>query len=356
LAQLVAEHNNLRAAHEWASEDRDRSEVEVRLVGALSYFWIVLGYMDELRRWLNTALERVDMSQPALHAPMLLAAGMASTYEGDLQQGTALYQRSLSLYQDSGDRESVAFALTELGFVMFLQGDYQQAQRYLEESLALQRELGLSHNIIWSLLRLADIYRDRGEYEAAFRLLEEALARSRDVRHKEVEAWALVNLGRVAYRLGNPEQAMAYSQQGLAVFRDLKYQYGIAETLIDLGDIAHAREDDLQALAFYRESLTLIKNMGNVHYTHENIERLAGLLGRQQQPKRAVQLFAAIEHYREQKGIIRKSIDHPRYAQDLAAARAQLDQETFATAWERGSRLSLDQAIDEALAISEASV
>ncbi len=347
--RLVAEHHNLRAVHEWARVATDRTEIELRLVGAVWYFWLNLGYMDEMGRWLTAALERSQASRPELQAPLYHGAGMASTYKGNFQQGATFYQRALSLYQDIGDREGIAFTLLELGYAMALQGNYQQAQRYVEESLALRRAAGRPHDIIWSLLRLADIFRDQGEYETAVPLLEEALVRSRAVRNKEVEAWALMNLGRVALRQRNNQRALAYCQESLALFRDLKFQFGVAETLIEIGDVARAREDDQQAIELYRESLTLIKSMGHVPYTQENIERLAGALGRQRQPERAVRLLAAMERYREQNGITRSPIDHPRYMQDVAAARAQLDEPTFDAAWAQGRAMTLDQAIAEAL-------
>jgi hypothetical protein len=62
-----------------------------------------------------------------------------------------------------------------------------------------------------------------------------------------------------------------------------------------------------------------------------------------------VRLLAAMERYREQTGIIRSPIDHPRYTQDVAAARAQLDETAFDAAWAEGRAMTLDQAIAEAL-------
>ncbi len=222
--------------------------------------------------------------------------------------------------------------------------------RYAAVALFIQRAADAKSDFtITNANAPADIFRDQGAYETAVPLLEEALVRSREVRNKEVEAWTLMNLGRVALRQRNTERALTCCQESLALFRDLKFQFGIAETLIEIGDIAHAREDDQQALERYRESLFLIKRMGHVPYTQENIERLAGALSRQRQLRRAVRLLAAMERYREQSGIIRSPIDHPRYTQDVATTRAQQDEATFDAAWAEGRAMSLDQASAEAL-------
>ena len=222
--------------------------------------------------------------------------------------------------------------------------------RYAAVALFIQRAADAKSDFtITNANAPADIFRDQGAYETAVPLLEEALVRRREVRNKEVEAWTLMNLGRVALRQRNTERALTCCQESLALFRDLKFQFGIAETLIEIGDIAHAREDDQQALERYRESLFLIKRMGHVPYTQENIERLAGALSRQRQLRRAVRLLAAMERYREQSGIIRSPIDHPRYTQDVATTRAQQDEATFDAAWAEGRAMSLDQASAEAL-------
>jgi predicted ATPase/DNA-binding XRE family transcriptional regulator len=55
--RLQREQDNLRAALVWAAA-HDETEVELRLVGCLTYFWWAGGYLHEACQWLEDALAR----------------------------------------------------------------------------------------------------------------------------------------------------------------------------------------------------------------------------------------------------------------------------------------------------------
>jgi hypothetical protein len=75
LGNLQLEHDNLRAALAWAGEVGE-ADVEVRLAGALYWFWLRSGHVSEGRRWLEAALERPGASIPTwARAKALCGAG-----------------------------------------------------------------------------------------------------------------------------------------------------------------------------------------------------------------------------------------------------------------------------------------
>jgi hypothetical protein len=69
-------------------------------------------------------------------------------------------------------------------------------------------------------------------------------------------------------------------------------------------------------------------------------------------PERAARLWGAAERLREAIGCRPAPAARATYERALAAARAQLGEEAFAAAWAAGGALTLEQAIDEALASS----
>ena len=159
-------------------------------------------------------------------------------------------------------------------------------------------------------------------------------------------AHAHENLGRVAHALGDDRQAQIHYAESLAAFRELG-QRDIAHVYLDLGRLARTQGDTTQARTYYTQSLALVREfMGKGRFS-ECLEEIAGLAATAQ-PVSAARLFGAAEAVRESAGIPLPPVQRVAYERDLAAARAQLDDATFAAAWADGRALTLERAITEA--------
>ena len=96
LERLEAEHDNLRAALEWADE-RDAGELGARLGAALWRFWSVRGYLTEGRARLGSVLARVGPSVgAATRARVLDGLAYLTRLQGDYRAARALCEQSLS--------------------------------------------------------------------------------------------------------------------------------------------------------------------------------------------------------------------------------------------------------------------
>ncbi len=81
------------------------------------------------------------------------------------------------------------------------------------------------------------------------------------------------------------------------------------------------------------------------------IEGVASLYANQEQPERAVQLFAWTDAMRHKFGDHRPPIEQSSVEHDLALIRSQLDETAFEKSYNIGRALTLEQAI--ALAVDE---
>ena len=77
---------------------------------------------------------------------------------------------------------------------------------------------------------------------------------------------------------------------------------------------------------------------------------LAAVAAAQAQPERAARLFGAAEALREAMGSQLLPLDYGGYPHHLGATRAQLGEETFGAAWGTGQAMTLQQAVDYAIA------
>jgi tetratricopeptide (TPR) repeat protein len=159
---------------------------------------------------------------------------------------------------------------------------------------------------------------------------------------------ALVNLGYVACQQGDYARAARLLKESLPLWEGLGDKRNLANTLTNLGTVACEQGDYGQAAALYKESLALRWTGAPYRGVADDAECLEGLaavacaLG---QAERAARLCAAAAALREAIGAPLPPTERASYERTVVAARAHLAEVTFATAWEEGRAMALEQAI-----------
>ncbi|HET9223226.1 MAG TPA: tetratricopeptide repeat protein, partial [Roseiflexaceae bacterium] len=218
LDRLESEHDNLRAALQWALS-REAAEAAMRIAGAIWRFWYTRGYLSEGRRWLESVLALVDTLPDADDASVVPA----------LPFGLALPPASRI--------EVWAKALTGAGVLAWAQGEYARAHNYYEDALSLFREQGNELGWALTLDKLGTVALHQGDYTRAESLYTQSLALFRRLRHTWGNANALGNLGMVAQLQGDDAQAQRFYMESLALRRKLGDKRGISMMLNNLGEV-----------------------------------------------------------------------------------------------------------------------
>ena len=99
---------------------------------------------------------------------------MSPPIRGDYPKARSLYEESLILGREAGNKRVIASTLNSLGEAVAHQGNYSEARSVLEESLALNREIGDKNGIANTLLNLGAI--------ATYQGVAAVYARQDDVR------------------------------------------------------------------------------------------------------------------------------------------------------------------------------
>jgi non-specific serine/threonine protein kinase len=241
LDHLEAEHDNLRAALSWCQLDLSRSELGLRLAGALGWFWRLHGHMTEGRRWLDATLRAregiLDPARPrALNSAGLLACG-----QGDYRRARQLLEESLIVAQSLGDQAAIAWAHHALGRVSFGERDLARGTADFERSIALFEELGDVGATGYSLFFWGCLLREAGDRPRARALHAESLMRARQVEDAWLLSFALSINGNQAWLAGDFATAESLYREGLVLSRDIRAKWGIAECLWGLGGLAAAQ-------------------------------------------------------------------------------------------------------------------
>jgi predicted ATPase/class 3 adenylate cyclase len=350
LQRLDEEHDNLRSALTWSSGGDAGSGL--RLAGALWWFWYARGYFGEGRSWLSGLLAAAPSAQAAAaRAKALNGAGRLARQQSDYPAAQALLNESLTIQRKLGDRRGIATSLNNLGLMAWDQGDYPSARTLYEESLAIRRELGDRWGIAVSLNNLGGVAFDEGDYVAARALHEESLAIRRELGDRRGIASSLGNLGNVAYAQGHYPVSRALFEESLTISREVGDRQGIGFSLGTLGNVAAAQGDNASARAFFKQSLAIRLELGDRWGIAEVLEGLSYVALALAKPGRAIRIDGAAERLRQEIGSPLPSNERPRYDRHVAAARAALgDDVAFGRAWHEGHALTLEQAIELALA------
>ena len=309
LGRLERDHDNLRAALQWSLESDPKDGL--RLAGALWWFWYVRGHFVEGRRWLETLLNSTSDAPDYLRALALHSNGyLAFQGQSDYAAGRLLCGESLTMWRKVGDKHGIALALNSLGLLASEDGDQATAYALLEESLTVRRELG-----------------DRGAVGVS-----------------------LMNLGLVARRRGDLAAARTLYEESLAMFRELQHAHRIAMVLHNLGLVAHLQGDQVLHRSLSAECLTIRRALDDKPGIAWSLDSFSAIARAQGQARRAARLLGAADALREAIGHTLSPAYLASHAPGVTRVRSELGDEVFGVAWAEGRAMTLEQAIEYALA------
>jgi predicted ATPase/transcriptional regulator with XRE-family HTH domain len=344
---LEIEYDNLRTALGWSLGGGD-AETGVRLAGALSDFWDRRGYLSEGRGWLAAALAQSSVTTATRAKAFAQAARLALT-QGDYPAASTLLEASMILFRELGRSSEVAEVLNTQGHVALNQGDEKRAVALFEESLALSREIRHDRSAAWTLWSLGHLARSQRDYARAGMLYDEGLALFEslgDTRGIGFTLWALGNLARSQK---DDIRAAVYYDEALALAQKAGDRAGIASARHKQSYLALHRGDHARAEALLLESLALSRDIELTDQIAWDLAGLGGVAAAQGRPERAVRLLAAAAAWFDSVGHVLDPTERDEHDRYIAAARAQLNEETFNAAWAEGRTLTLDQAVAEVL-------
>lgn len=306
IADVKAEHDNLRVALDWALEHD--TAAALRIVAKLGFFWHIADYWTEGRRWLERAL--AACSTPSLERAWASShLGTLAVLLGDYAHGRACAQEAVDLFRQAGDQVGSLGALHGLGRAAHFSGDYPLAMQLYEESLHIQRSIDFPWVMSYTIANMVGVAVAQGDLELAASLTNQGL--ERDLRRGDLDAvvtWQ-AELGDIALRQGNLTQAQELFSVSLRWYQ---------------------QADDMLAISHL-------------------IEGLAGVAAGLHQPRRAAQLLGAADQLRQRIRSPIVSTSVPQHDLSIRTVRAELDEQAFAAEWEAGQRMSLQAAIELAL-------
>ena len=238
LDRLEPDHDNYRAAHDWAYE-RGETELALRLSGALWRFWQRRGHLREARVRVERALALPPAGEdPKARAKALEAAGGIAYWQRDLEGMERFYARALELSEEIGDKALIADALYNRGFPYLQRGEVAAGRSYLERSLTLFEEIGDPAGIAKAQWGVGDADYEDENFDAARRRFQLSLTGAREAGDEFQAGWSLFMLGATAMRSGDTAAARDWVGKALTMFHGVGDVTGVLFSFDTLGQVA----------------------------------------------------------------------------------------------------------------------
>jgi predicted ATPase/class 3 adenylate cyclase len=241
LERLEREHDNMRAALDWAIAKPDPA-LGARLSFALWRFWQQRGYLNEARARFERLAAQSWTLEPVDQARFDEAYGGIAYWQSDEATAKRRYDDALRIWREVGDKREIANALYNRAYadmIEIMEGDVEAAHNKagrakLDEALAIYRELGDASgegNILWGLGSLAYFTSDAATAESWYR---QALELQRTAGNRTMEAWSLHMLGLSMAGNRNFIGAIETARHALRHFHESGDVSGVTLSLDDL--------------------------------------------------------------------------------------------------------------------------
>jgi DNA-binding SARP family transcriptional activator/predicted ATPase len=188
--------------------------------------------------------------------------GYMEHLQGQFAVARQNYETSLALYRAAGDRWGAANVLSNLCLSLRRQGAFEDARRCGLESLELRQASGDRRGVASSQNNLALVYNALGEYTAAAMALKESIEICRVIGHPIGEANALTTLCQLAHSSGDHDAAIRHQSEALRLFQRVGDLWGVAVAHNNLGQLNLENDELAEAMTHFQQSVKLYRQLG----------------------------------------------------------------------------------------------
>ncbi|MGW0335631.1 AfsR/SARP family transcriptional regulator [Streptomyces sp. NPDC003011] len=276
---------------------------------------------------------------------------MSALVRGDLAGLGRDGLRSADLFRALGDRWGELQTVSPLAALAEIKGEYEEAARRQHKGLRMARELGLEAEVsarLSGLGRLALLARD---WDRARDLHERARRIALEQGYKYGEIHSEMGLALGARRSGDLDAAEAHLLRIRDGHAEVSSQAGDHLLLAELGFIAELRGDAVQAAAHHLRGLDVARSLAEPRALALSLEGLAGaavLRGHECAAACTALLLGAADAARRGAGAPLPPAERADVDRITAAARAALRGTAFTEAFDRGARLTAEEAVLQA--------
>ncbi len=280
---LEHDHDNLRAALDWAAET-GHTDLALRLAAATWRFWQARGHLHEARRRVDEVLA-LPGGEPSHRAKAMEALGGVLWWQAEMGRCLEVYRETLDLQRELGDKKEVANACYNYALVVAFgmgargldSNAFVKASALLQEAEELYTELGDESG-------LGDVEWGRGNatayagdsFEPALEHMKASIEHYRRAGNEFGMGWGMFEVGDMERKLGQYDDAWGFVHDGLELFAGHRDVSGVVMFIAVAAGLAKDLGDSMRAyrLAGAFHGLRITSGVDIVRFDVNQIEGL----------------------------------------------------------------------------------
>jgi predicted ATPase/DNA-binding CsgD family transcriptional regulator len=308
-SRLRRDHANIRAAFEFSATEPGEAGIGLSMTSGLYFYWITCGLLGEGRHWIEQLLGRYE-ALDACRVKALYVASSLAVLQGASSTASELLDQAEGIARSIDDEAGLAYVAQARALAALVVDDQFAAITLFRESLQYFER----------------VHDDTGRY------------------------LTLTLLGLALVLVGDHEGVASVFKECQELSGSTGDAWGWSYCLCVAGFDAWQRGDEHAAIEHFRESLRIKRTFDDRLGLAYCIEGLASVESTAKRYERAATLVGAAESIWQRLGISLTNFPGlARYRDRCVRAARHLGDRPYQSAFQRGSRMTLDEVIGYAL-------
>ena len=345
--QMETEHDNLRSAFEWGTSNHPEKALD--LAYATAGFWTVRDHISEACAWCLAILEKTK-SMPNLdeeRARVYSVLAWMSVTSGEHKASREAANQAISLGKQTNNLATVARAYGILALTSAFLGDFSTAQQSAAEGESLARGQGFKSELafILSVRGQLESY-SRKDLAQAKAYIEEASQLAREEGFRWASSFLAIGVAQTAAAVGDIEAARTGFKESGEIAMKMGNKRILYSSQSELAHVLRTHGELDEPLGIYKDLLAKWKDLGHRAAVAHELECIAYILTRKEEPERAAILLSAAQEIRRVIDTPRTKTEEVEYEKEVVTLRDMLGEEIAEKKWNQGRGLTIDEAIE----------
>ncbi|MEI7663373.1 MAG: ATP-binding protein [Bacteroidota bacterium] len=245
---------------------------KVRLLNDLSYTYRTINADEGIKFGMQSLSLAGKLHWKPGTAKANIVTGM-NYHDGKANYPKALecYLKSLTIYEELGDKPGIARSLNWMGLIYFSLSEYVKALDYYQRSLKMAGESGDKTTMQDAMCNIGDFYQKKDDYPSALDYFNQALKVNQSLGNKSGSARALNAIGNVYNKKKDYAKTYLYFEEAVKYYEAEGNKHAMANELENIGDLYRQQAEYIKALEYLFKALKLQKELNvkrNISYNY----------------------------------------------------------------------------------------